>query len=517
MTDPVVLLSTGDVVGPNSATSGTMVLFDGTSGKKIKGNNAVVTQQGLNLLDDVDAASNRATIGLNLVNNTSDINKPVSTAQQTALDLKATVVALNAGLNTKANKGVNSDITSITGLTTMLPPNQGGTGVSSLTALKSSLSLNLVTNTSDLNKPVSTAQQAAIDTKATKATTLSGYGITDAIPNINPLPLGSFDLHGDMLAFVSAGNETHVCQNCYWNGVDWMRHSTAKPAVAFIGADGTFRIQRIGAGANPIIWANGSTNTVRDSGDTYSSAQVDVIVKAINTAIAAKATKATTLRGYGITDGLPNLLTSAGTNYTLKGDQYVFISATNTAHMCQNAAWNGSQWNRLDTSLGGIVVLAMNGQLYVQPFAAGANPLVFPNTYPVINSSNVATEAAAGVIPVAAQTWVDAGNDDSAAVTPKKLRWGVSMSLGPTGFLALPSWLGGVIFNWGRAQIVANNQRITFSKAYPTEVFIFLSGTGIDNSGLAEVMNPVQNTLNLTGVNVHATQATEYPWLSIGR
>jgi hypothetical protein len=127
-----------------------MVLFDGTSGKKVKGNNAVVTAQGLALLDDADAAANRATIGLNLVNNTSDINKPVSTAQQTALDAKA-------------NKGVNSDITRITGLTTALSVPQGGTGVTTLPLLKSALALDLVDNTRDTNKPVSTLQQAAID------------------------------------------------------------------------------------------------------------------------------------------------------------------------------------------------------------------------------------------------------------------------------------------------------------------------------------------------------------------
>ncbi len=92
MSDPVVLLSTGDVVGPaGGVTDNSMVLFSGTSGKLIKGNNAVVTTQGLALLDDVDAAANRATIGLHLVNNTSDINKPVSTAQQAALDLKVEV------------------------------------------------------------------------------------------------------------------------------------------------------------------------------------------------------------------------------------------------------------------------------------------------------------------------------------------------------------------------------------------------------------------------------------------
>ena len=90
MSDPVVLLSTGDVVGPaGGVTDNSMVLFSGTSGKIIKGNNAVVTAAGLALLDDVDAAAQRVTLGLGSVNDTSDINKPVSTAQQTALDLKA--------------------------------------------------------------------------------------------------------------------------------------------------------------------------------------------------------------------------------------------------------------------------------------------------------------------------------------------------------------------------------------------------------------------------------------------
>lgn len=65
MSDPVVLLSTGDVVGPaGGVTDNSMVLFSGTSGKLIKGNNAVVTAAGLALLDDVDAAAQRTTLQL---------------------------------------------------------------------------------------------------------------------------------------------------------------------------------------------------------------------------------------------------------------------------------------------------------------------------------------------------------------------------------------------------------------------------------------------------------------------
>lgn len=54
----------------------------------------------------------------------------------------------------------------------------GKTGA--VTLVKGDVGLGNVDNTSDVNKPVSTAQQAALDGKADLATTLAGYGITDA-------------------------------------------------------------------------------------------------------------------------------------------------------------------------------------------------------------------------------------------------------------------------------------------------------------------------------------------------
>lgn len=77
----------------------------------------------------------KADIGLSNVDNTSDANKPVSTAQQTALNAKAPLAS----------------------------PTFTGT-VSGVTAAM--VGLGNVNNTSDANKPVSTAQQAALDAKA---------------------------------------------------------------------------------------------------------------------------------------------------------------------------------------------------------------------------------------------------------------------------------------------------------------------------------------------------------------
>jgi hypothetical protein len=60
----------------------------------------------------------KSDVGLGNVDNTSDANKPVSSATQTAL-------------NAKAASGANSDITSLSGLSTPLSTAQGGTGSAS--------------------------------------------------------------------------------------------------------------------------------------------------------------------------------------------------------------------------------------------------------------------------------------------------------------------------------------------------------------------------------------------------
>jgi len=120
-------------------------------------------------------------VGLGNVSNTSDANKPVSTAQQTALELKANLAS----------------------------PTFTGT-VSGITA--SMVGLGNVSNTSDANKPVSTAQQAALDLKANLASpTFTGTvalpaGSTTAAPlrltpgtNLTTATLGSVEFDGNNL------------------------------------------------------------------------------------------------------------------------------------------------------------------------------------------------------------------------------------------------------------------------------------------------------------------------------
>ena len=105
-------------------------------------------------------------VGLGNVDNTSDLNKPVSTATQTALDGKVDKVG-GKGLST--NDYTTTEKSKLAGIEAGAQVNTvasvaGKTGTVAL--VKGDVGLGNVDNTSDVNKPVSTAQQTALDLKA---------------------------------------------------------------------------------------------------------------------------------------------------------------------------------------------------------------------------------------------------------------------------------------------------------------------------------------------------------------
>ena len=127
----------------------------------------------------------KANIGLGNVDNTSDANKPISTATQTALDAKVDKVT---GMGLSTNDYTTTEKTKLAGI-------EAGAQVNTVTGVKGSaessyrtgninitkanIGLGNVDNTSDANKPISTATQTALNNKVnvTDIATTSDLGL----------------------------------------------------------------------------------------------------------------------------------------------------------------------------------------------------------------------------------------------------------------------------------------------------------------------------------------------------
>ncbi|WKV84967.1 phage tail protein [Pseudomonas sp. B24_DOA] len=131
------------------------------------------------------------------------------------------------------------------------------------------------------------------------------------------------------------------------------------------------------------------------------------------------------------------------------------------------------------------------------------------------------TESNQGTAKLATQAQTDAGADDKTIVTPKKLRWGFSVSRERTGYLMLPSWLGGVIIQWGTINAIeAGGQvSVTFPIAYPVAQVMTLVGNSSSTGSTSITSTLCVMYGGLTKFTVSAIGSSGQPngpWISVG-
>lgn len=138
-------------------------------------------------------------VGLGQVDNTSDVNKPISTATQNALNLKANTSALNSKADTsyvntqlgnkqdKLPNGTDGEVLTLVSGAPQWRPSGGGPGAvtsvfgrtGNVTAQvgdydKTMIGLDQVDNTSDLDKPISNLTQTALNGKEPNLPSITG-------------------------------------------------------------------------------------------------------------------------------------------------------------------------------------------------------------------------------------------------------------------------------------------------------------------------------------------------------
>jgi hypothetical protein len=137
-----------------------------------------------------------------------------------------------------------------------------------------------------------------------------------------------------------------------------------------------------------------------------------------------------------------------------------------------------------------------------------------------------ASESNQGTAKIATQAQTDAGTDDKAVVTPKKMRWGFSIGISEnlgSSYVVFPTWLGGLIIQWGMTNAIASgaNYLQPFPVAFPLfvpAVFTTYPNAAVDAPTGSTYIGQVraQSRANVTIRNIGPTPAQFY-FLAIGR
>lgn len=136
-----------------------------------------------------------------------------------------------------------------------------------------------------------------------------------------------------------------------------------------------------------------------------------------------------------------------------------------------------------------------------------------------------ATETVAGGAKVATQAQTDEGVDDTTYITPKKLRWGFAYSLTPNGYVVFPTWLSGLIIQWGLSASILDDTEITvpFNLQFPNQAFAVIVGNqqaGIVNGAWIGYVDTISQTSFVAGADDVSTTtgaAIKVYWFAIGR
>lgn len=143
---------------------------------------------------------------------------------------------------------------------------------------------------------------------------------------------------------------------------------------------------------------------------------------------------------------------------------------------------------------------------------SAVTPLTLKNRLDVLLKG--ATEGVAGFIKIATNDVMSGLTNNSDAVTVAKLRLGFSMLGAANGYIVLPVWLGGLIFQWGESIHTGSDTKVTsLPMAFPTGVMKAIGGT-LTNSSVGP--QGIVKTIGLNQITTYSTGGYNVSWFAIG-
>lgn len=133
-----------------------------------------------------------------------------------------------------------------------------------------------------------------------------------------------------------------------------------------------------------------------------------------------------------------------------------------------------------------------------------------------------ATTSIAGIIKIATTGQVNAGTDDTTAVTPAKMLAGLVGSVNlAIGFLKLPDWMGGLTLQWGNAVQSGAGVTVSYPRAFTSQAYaVFCQPVPGANRAQQVTMTAVLGTR--FNFNAYLSRSDTYInggfyWFAIGR
>ena len=138
--------------------------------------------------------------------------------------------------------------------------------------------------------------------------------------------------------------------------------------------------------------------------------------------------------------------------------------------------------------------------------------------------TSVATTTQAGIVEICTDAELLAGASDTVVATPLKLRLGFAVSFATNGYISFPTWLGGLIIQWGyNSDTVTVEKSISFPITFPTACYnVQCTGDETNASGAEIITTKSVTTSGFTWVGAVGNAGGVFPeaekgyWLAIG-